>query len=60
MDNVRVSQIELINCFEAKYNFKVESAYKIVMHVFAKLRQDQKKIVIEFDEWTTIKQEKEA
>lgn len=59
MDTVRVSQIELINCFEAKYNFKVESAYKIILYVYGRLRQNQKKIVMEFDEWTSIKQEKE-
>lgn len=59
MDTMRISQIELINCFEAKYNFKVEAAEKIIIWVYIRLRQNQKKIVIEFDEWTTIKQEKE-
>lgn len=59
MDNVRVSQIELINCFEAKYNFKVESAYKIILYVYGRLRQNQKKVVMEFDELTTMKQERE-
>jgi len=56
MDTTRVSQIEQINSFEFKYNFKVESAYKIILYVYSRLRQDQKKIVVEFDEWTSIKQ----
>lgn len=59
MDEARASQIRLINNFEEQHSFKVESAYKLVLHFYKKLKESQKSIVSEFDERSNLKQEKE-